>query len=140
MTKPLASTTITEGIRVTVTPHYLARESDPEARKFLFAYRIVIANEGDTPATLVSRHWIIVDAHGSRRDVQGEGVVGETPRLEPGKTFEYSSHCPLETEWGTMEGTYLMERDGGETFNANIDRFFLVSQPPAARPAKAKVK
>lgn len=140
MSKCIGSNNTTQGIRVTVTPHYLEGQSSPDARRFFFAYRIRIANEGDHPARLRARHWIIIDGHGNRRDVQGEGVVGETPRLEPGQFHEYSSHCPLETEWGTMEGTYLMERDNGETFEANVARFYLIGNASAAKPVRARVK
>ena len=128
MATPELSDTITEGVRVGATAHFLPEQSDPESRQYLFGYTIVIANEGDTPVQLVSRHWVIIDAHGRRDEVQGPGVVGKTPRLNPGEAFKYQSFCPLKTPWGTMEGKYVMRTDDGEHFEAGIGRFFL-TQP-----------
>jgi ApaG protein len=125
MPTPTLSDFTTQGIRVGATAYYLPEESDPDERKYVFGYTIVIANQGDTPAKLLSRHWIIIDALGRREDVEGPGVVGQTPHLKPGEAFKYQSFCPLRTDWGTMEGTYLMQRDSGETFEARIDRFYL---------------
>ena len=113
------------GILVTATPVYLPEQSDPGMPRYVFRYTILIKNEGDAPAQLVSRHWVIIDANGRREDVEGPGVVGATPRLEPGKSFEYQSFCPLKTKWGTMEGTYQMKRDDGQIFEVAIDRFYL---------------
>jgi len=132
---PCGSVTVTEGIRVEVTPRYVASESDAKAGRFVFAYQVNLTNEGDRRAKLVSRHWIIVDADGRRREVKGEGVVGATPDLAPGDSHEYASFCPLPTPWGTMEGTYRMIREDGKTFDAQVGRFFLVG--PSA-PSKSK--
>jgi len=115
----------TQGIRVGAAAFYLAEESDPAENQFVFGYNIVIANEGEAPAKLLSRHWIIIDASGRREEVQGPGVIGQTPRLEPGQAFKYQSFCPLKTNWGTMEGTYTMQRDDGEEFTVEIGRFYL---------------
>ena len=113
------------GIRIEATAIFSAADSDPTDRNYVFHYTIVISNGGDAPAQLISRHWIIIDANGRREEVQGPGVVGQTPRLQPGQSFTYQSFCPLKTSWGTMEGTYQMKRDNGETFDANIPRFYL---------------
>ena len=94
-------------------------------QKFVFGYRITIRNEGDSTVQLLSRHWHIIDADGEQHEVRGEGVIGHTPVLEPGQEFEYTSFCPLETEWGTMEGEYQMMRDDGWMFEAKIGRFIL---------------
>jgi ApaG protein len=126
--KSYGSVALTRGIRVAVSPMYLPEQSDPASRRFLFAYKIRIANEGDIGVRLISRRWMIVNAHGEREDVEGDGVVGQQPHLRPGQTFEYSSYCPLNTSWGTMEGSYLMERDDGEFFDATIARFYLVPE------------
>ena len=125
MPTPQMSDTTTDGVRVGATAFFLPEQSEPEERKFLFGYTIVIANEGSAPVQLVSRHWLIIDAEGRREEVRGPGVVGETPRLEPGQAFKYQSFCPLRTPWGTMEGTYQMRRDDGTTFDAEIGRFYL---------------
>lgn len=136
MATPEMSDTRTQGVRVGATAFFLPEQSEPEERKYLFGYTIVIANEGDSPVQLVSRHWLIIDGEGRREEVRGPGVVGETPRLEPGQAFKYQSFCPLRTPWGTMEGTYQMRRDDGETFDAQIGRFFLAI-PEENKPQRA---
>ncbi len=120
------SDNVTHGIRIKAAAQYLSTESCPDEGRYMFAYRIVITNEGESPARLLARHWIILDAENHREDVRGPGVVGQMPHLGPGESFEYVSGCPLNTSWGTMEGTYLMEREDGEQFDAEVARFFLV--------------
>jgi ApaG protein len=119
------SETTTEGIRVEVYPEFIPEQSAPPENKFVFAYKVVITNESTRKAKLLSRHWIIINADGDREDVKGQGVVGYTPELEPGESFEYTSFCPLNTNWGTMEGTFRMIRENGEEFEAVIARFYL---------------
>lgn len=121
------SETVTEGIRVRVRPEYLPGHSEPDHERFIFAYHIHIANEGQVPARLVRRHWEIVDAEGERHVVDDEGVIGQQPNIRPGEVFDYSSYCPIPTTWGTMEGWYSMTRPTGEEFRAVIGRFYLVS-------------
>jgi ApaG protein len=99
--------------------------SDPAQGRWLFAYDVRVVNEGDVRAQLLSRHWIITDANGKVQEVRGPGVVGEQPVLEPGESFEYTSACPLETAYGTMHGSYQMEADAGERFDAEIAPFLL---------------
>ncbi len=122
------SDTTTRGVRVGATAKFLPDQSDPDERKFLFGYNIVIANYGNVPVQLLKRHWVIIVGWGRREDVDGEGVVGQTPRLEPGEAFKYQSFCPLKTPWGTMEGSYRMRADDGQEFDVSIGRFFL-TQP-----------
>jgi len=133
MERQLDSECVSEGVRVIARPVYLVDHSDPDhenprSRRFAFGYTIVIRNEGSEPARLMRRHWVIVDAIGERQDVDGEGVVGEQPRLEPGDEFEYTSWAPIHTPWGTMEGSYSMRRDDGSHFEATIGRFYLVAE------------
>jgi ApaG protein len=116
---------ITEGIRVTVTPFYLERQSDPVEPRFVFTYRIRIENVGDQPATLRWRHWYVHDPAGVDSEVQGEGVVGVEPVLRPGGVHEYESYCVLQGPEGHMEGYYVMERPDGTQFKAAIPRFLL---------------
>jgi len=123
--RPLGSEAVTEGIRVQVEPVFLDSHSDVERGNFTFAYKIHITNEGAMAARLVGRHWRIVDADGQESVVEGPGVVGQHPHLEPGQTFEYSSFCPLKTAWGTMEGHFTFERSDGEPFRATVARFYL---------------
>jgi ApaG protein len=119
------SSTVTEGIRVTVQPSFWPERSSPESGQFAFAYAVRIANEGTLVAQLRSRHWIITDANGHVEEVKGEGVVGETPKLGPGERFEYRSWAMLRTPFGTMRGSYTFVRPDGSTFQARIAEFAL---------------
>ncbi len=113
------------------TAFFLPEESLPDEHKFVFGYRIVIVNEGSVAVTLRSRHWIIIDGAGNVEEVQGPKVVGQEPRLAPGEGFKYTSYCPLRTEWGTMEGSYRFETDGGEPLEVKIGRFYLAKNKKA---------
>ena len=126
------SDTVTEGVRITVAAQYLPGESEPERGQFVYAYQVRIENVGRERAKLLTRHWVIRDAHNDKREVRGPGVVGEHPDLAPGEAFEYVSGCPLTTKWGTMEGSYRMRRPDGTEFDARIGRFFLA---PNVAPA-----
>lgn len=123
----IGSDTTTEMVRVQVFPEYIPEQSSPEVNRFSFSYRVIITNIGTEKVKLLSRHWLIINAEGDQEKVDGPGVVGYTPELEPGESFEYSSHCPINTNWGTMEGSYTMMRSSGEKFEAMIERFYLVS-------------
>ncbi|MCE5247791.1 MAG: Co2+/Mg2+ efflux protein ApaG [Candidatus Polarisedimenticolia bacterium] len=115
----------TEGVRVEVRSFYLPDRSEPARDIYFFGYRVRIANEGQSPVRLVSRHWIVTDGEGRVEHVRGPGVVGEQPRLEPGEAFEYTSFCPLPSSFGAMRGSYQMVRDDGSWFDAVIDSFSL---------------
>ncbi|HEY1904497.1 MAG TPA: Co2+/Mg2+ efflux protein ApaG [Myxococcaceae bacterium] len=119
------SSTVTEGIKVTVRPSFWPERSSPETGQFAFAYAVQIANVGDAPAQLKSRHWIITDANGQVEEVRGAGVVGETPSLAPGERFEYRSWAMLKTPFGTMRGSYTFVRPDGSSFDARIGEFAL---------------
>jgi ApaG protein len=121
------SDTTTRGIRVRVAPVYLPERSAPEEGSFLFAYRVRITNIGDETVQLMRRRWIITDGHGHTEEVGGPGVVGETPVIPPGASFEYTSFCPLPTSFGTMQGTYEMRTAAGELFEVEIGQFSLVA-------------
>ncbi len=117
----------TQGIRVCVEPRFVEEESQPEKRKFFFAYTVEITNMSTKRVQLRSRHWRIIDGEGNVQEVRGAGVVGEQPTLGPGETFTYTSGCPLTTPDGTMQGSYTMIADTGETFRAEIPAFSLDS-------------
>jgi len=120
-----SSEAVTQGIRVSVECRYAPEYSQPHRNQWFFLYTIQIANEGEQQVQLLSRHWIIRDATGRIEEVRGPGVVGETPVLEPGESFEYTSGCPLTTPFGSMEGTYQMITEAGERFDAEVARFSL---------------
>lgn len=121
------STAETEGIRVTVESRYVPQQSSPADDQYVFAYTVVISNDGTENAQLLTRHWVITDAHGYVEEVKGPGVVGETPHLEPGQAFRYTSGCVLRTPRGTMHGSYQMIRDDGTQFDAEIAPFVLAA-------------
>ena len=116
-------------ILVSVKTNYMADQTLPKQR-YVYSYTITIANEGDEPAQLISRHWLIRDAKDNLQEVQGIGVIGEQPHIVPGTSYTYTSGVVLETETGIMEGTYHMRADSGEMFDAEIPTFALV--PPHA--------
>ena len=112
-------------IRVDVETSFLDEQSDPNEHRYVFSYTITIRNEGEVPAKLLSRRWLITDANGKVQEVRGEGVVGEQPHLQPGQGFRYSSGTVIETPVGAMEGTYFMQADNGQQFDAPIAAFRL---------------
>ena len=112
-------------IRVDVETSYLDEQSDPRERRFVFSYTITIRNEGQVPARLLTRHWVITDANGKVEEVRGDGVVGEQPHLKPGQGFRYSSAAIIETPVGVMQGSYQMLADDGKAFDAPIAPFRL---------------
>ncbi|MAB14029.1 Co2+/Mg2+ efflux protein ApaG [Parvibaculum sp.] len=115
----------TRSIKVCVEPTYLEDQSEPDDDYFVWAYRVVIENEGGETVQLRSRYWQIADAGGRVHEVRGDGVVGEQPVLHPGERFEYTSGTPLGAPSGIMFGKYQMETGGGETFEVNIPAFSL---------------
>lgn len=119
--------TVTRGVRVQVKPAYLDDQSDPEEGRFLWSYTVVIENLGAETVQLISRYWHITDAIGRIQEVRGPGVVGAQPVIEPGKSFEYTSGCPLPTASGAMMGRYQMRSASGEAFEAEIPAFLLES-------------
>ena len=110
---------------VDVRPQFVPEHSNPDEDKFLFAYTVTIRNTGDVTAQLISRHWVITDAHNKVEEVQGLGVVGEQPVLQPGEAFEYTSGCPIATPVGSMRGTYQCVAEDGTRFEAPIPEFLL---------------
>lgn len=112
-------------IDVSAQAFFLPDQSDEDAERFVFAYKIRITNAGSMSAQLISRHWIITDAENQVQEVRGLGVIGEQPTLKPGESFEYSSGSSLTTSVGTMRGTYQMVAEDGTKFEANIPEFVL---------------
>lgn len=116
---------MSNNIDVTVTPEYLPDRSAPEQSFYAFAYQVTITNYGIEPVQLLARHWIITDGKGHVEEVEGEGVVGEQPWILPGKSFEYTSGCPLRTPTGNMRGWYYFETESGMELKSRIPLFFL---------------
>lgn len=122
----------TDGITVRVAPNFLPEQSQVAQARWFWSYHIRIENHGDEPVQLLTRHWKITDGRGMVNHVDGDGVVGEQPLLNPGESHDYVSGCPLSTPSGMMEGQYRFIREDGGTFLADIPRFKLVA-PATAR-------
>ena len=117
----------TNGVTVTVTRYFLDDQSSPKESHFVWAYKLNIKNYGNSSIKLNHRNWLIIDANGRVINVQGEGVVGEFPTIEPGESFEYTSGTPLKTNNGIMQGFYLVSQDNGEKLKIDIPAFSLDS-------------
>lgn len=115
----------TSGVVVRVRPAFLEDESEPDENRFFWSYTVEIENKGPEAVQLLSREWRITDARNQTEIVRGPGVVGETPIIEPGERFTYTSGAPLPTPSGFMAGAYTMARRSGERFDADIPAFAL---------------
>ncbi len=121
-------TAITNDIRVTVEVIYQPSYSKPLKNEFVFAYRITIENIGNQVVQLMRRHWFIWDSNAVQREVEGDGVVGDQPVLNPGQSYQYVSGCPLVTEMGTMEGFYTMKYiENDKEFVVQVPRFQMIA-------------
>jgi ApaG protein len=124
----MATTTITDGVKISVETQYQPEYSNPASEHYMFAYKINIENLSDYTIQLMRRRWDIFDSNGTSREVEGEGVVGLQPVIEPGESHEYISGCNLKTDMGSMKGEYQMLRLLDNTlFDAQIPEFYLVA-------------
>ena len=112
-------------VSISVHTRYLKEHSVAQENRHVFAYTVTISNHGLENIKLLSRHWLITDGHNKTQEVRGEGVIGEQPTIEPGADFSYTSSAMLETDAGTMEGSYQMIRQSGENFDTPIPLFVL---------------
>jgi ApaG protein len=112
-------------IQIFVETDYIEDQSSSSDERFVFAYTITIENIGVTPAKLLARHWVITDSNGKIDEVEGDGVIGEQPIIQPGEAFSYTSGAILETDVGTMAGSYQMVNEDGQPFDADIPEFVL---------------
>jgi ApaG protein len=118
---------VTNSIKISVKPIFMDEQSEPEDFHFVWAYHVCIENQGDDTVQLMRRHWHITDSQGRIHEVQGEGVVGEKPILQPGESFEYTSGTPLATPSGFMVGSYQMVNKAGASFSVSVPAFSLDS-------------
>ena len=118
---------ITRGIRIRVEPQYMEDQSSPEDSHFVWSYAVEISNDGSEAVQLKSRMWRITDARGHTEEVRGPGVIGQTPVIPPGQSFNYTSGCPLKTPQGIMVGSYQMTDEAGQLFDVAIPAFSLDS-------------
>ncbi|MDC7676327.1 Co2+/Mg2+ efflux protein ApaG [Asticcacaulis machinosus] len=121
---------VSQGIRISVEVEYIPPDDDLPAtsrrqRAYVWAYHITIDNERGDQVQLMTRHWTIMDGLGRIEIVEGDGVVGQQPILEPQESYSYSSGCPLPTPSGSMSGYYMFEDEDGKPFKATIPTFSL---------------
>lgn len=121
----LMYTKSTSGLTISVQTHFLEERSNILQKSFFFVYFIGITNNSPEPVTLLRRHWYIHDSMAADYEVEGDGVVGEQPIIAPGATYRYNSFCVLKSFEGSMEGTYTMQREDGQTFDVQIPLFHL---------------
>ncbi|MEH0156716.1 Co2+/Mg2+ efflux protein ApaG [Limibacter armeniacum] len=120
------TTAITNGIKVSIETHFQEDYSDVKESHFVFTYRVLIENMSDYTVQLISRKWHVCNAFGFREKIEGDGVVGKQPILEPGEKHQYVSGCNLQTEIGKMSGSYIMERLlDGSNIEVEIPEFVL---------------
>ena len=127
MKELFAHSATTDGITVRVSVNFLPEQSEPAKGRWFWAYHIRIENGSARTVQLISREWIISDGRGVTHEVQGEGVVGEQPVIEPGGSFDYVSGCPLSTPTGNMQGSYQMVGEDGSAFDVAIPKFALTA-------------
>jgi ApaG protein len=121
---------ITKGVNVSVNTRYQPDHSNPKKKEYAFSYKVTIENVGDQTIKLLRRHWYIFDSNNDHREVEGEGVVGKQPVIAPNEKYEYVSSCLLNSSFGRMHGTFLMEREtDGEQFKVVIPAFKLEATP-----------
>lgn len=118
---------VSHEVSVEVRPIYLEDESSPVSGKHVFAYFITIKNIGSKSVKLLRRHWEIKDSAGENYKVDGEGVIGIQPDIDPGSEHEYNSFCVLKSFRGSMKGYYVMEREDGVQLKIRIPEFLLSS-------------
>ena len=114
-------------IIVEVNSEFLPHRSNLVKEYYFFSYNVMIKNKSNISAKLLSRYWSISDGLGNTEDIHGPGVVGKTPTIKPGETFEYTSFCPLKTPIGTMEGSFRMIDENKMEFDVEIKPFKLVA-------------
>jgi len=121
-------TCITNGIKINVVSKYEPQHSSIAESRFVFSYRIEIINESDYTVQLLRRHWFIIDSNSNKRDVKGDGVVGEQPVLRPGDAHRYTSWCPFNSEIGLMKGYFTMIREIDEQLiDVTVPEFTMIA-------------
>ena len=113
-------------IKISAQSSYVPKLSNKKDSLYYFIYTISIKNSGENKVKLLSRYWNISNGLGELKKVEGEGVVGEKPVIHPGEIFKYNSYCPLDTEFGSMDGYYIMKDEKNNIFKVKIPKFLLV--------------
>ncbi len=120
-------TAVTKGVTVMVETEYQPEYSSPSQYHYVFTYRITIKNGSSNTIQLLRRKWYIHDTYSKVRTVEGEGVVGQQPIIEPGEQHQYISGCNLKSGIGKMHGSYEMEQlVDGLRFEVSIPEFQMI--------------
>lgn len=118
---------ISSGIRISVQTILNMEVSLVDQNRFFYNYHITIENINPYPVCLLKRHWEIFDSLHELRVVDGDGVVGLTPVIQPNEKFSYSSGCDMFSEVGFMKGYYTFERlDKNLYFEVEVPKFDLI--------------
>lgn len=115
----------TSGIRITVRPEFVDSQFNGAGNLFIWIYHVRIDNYSGENIKLINRYWKIIDEKGIVQEVNGEGVVGEQPRILANNSFQYESGVHLRHPSGIMMGYYQMQKDNGELLNIKIPTFSL---------------
>ena len=111
---------------VNAVSEFIPELSKKNDSNYYYLYEVTIQNKSRKKIKLLSRHWDISDGAGKKKQIDGDGVVGKNPIINPGEMFKYKSYCPLKTEFGFMSGFYTMKNEDGEIFKVLIPEFPLV--------------
>lgn len=113
------------GLSVTVDQVlYLPHLQVPPDKPHPFGYYLSIHNQSDETVTILGRKWIVTDEGGETLVVEGDGVVGKTPRLEPGQTFSYNSYHVI-AEPSLATGTFFGQTEEGKPVYVRVPDFRL---------------
>lgn len=112
---------------ISIKPLFMPTHSSIDDLLFVWCYHVMIENIGQTSCKIANRYWKITDGNAKVCEVNGEGVGGEQPLINPGDLYEYTSAVPLSTPSGFMQGHYIMETENGSQFELPIPTFSLDS-------------
>lgn len=118
---------ISSDVIVNVSVVYNERESSAVEARYLFLYDVEILNKGSQTVQLLRRYWSIHDSIGYTYEVNGEGVIGKQPIIQPGSRYQYQSFCLLKSYSGSMQGYYIFQDEDQQLFKALIPKFLLKS-------------
>ncbi|MEC7125162.1 MAG: Co2+/Mg2+ efflux protein ApaG [Bacteroidota bacterium] len=117
---------ITRGIKITVGTDYNGSFLKDNVLHFAFAYQIEIENQSKSSVQLLTRHWKIIETMNKNQYVNGTGVKGKKPIINPGEVHKYKSGCLLSSAFGAMKGTYTMiDLSSSKIFKVEIPLFKL---------------
>lgn len=120
-------TAVTKGITVSVNVAFQAEHSNSDIPNYVFSYEVTITNDGNFPIQLLRRHWLIYQSDGTKKEVEGAGVVGNQPIILPNDSFQYTSWSAIQGSMGYMEGSYMIRNElTGDFFEIEIPRFNLI--------------